>query len=283
MNISDEKTTLIAVRNAGIRGSNPGESYGGTYYPPVIGPDGSVQVSARFVCNVFINRKGRRDQDGNLIEGRRDIIPLTFWNTRNSAPGKGLADIAAKCISEGKEFTCRAELHSYDKKIFDNGQPVMKADGTGQLTTRGIGYTVEPGSLILGDDSEKIIAREVQSFNGQMNFLSRPQFWNVSGHEHNTAWKQISQWRMAQQYVAGQGTYGYARVHTTQNQQAVAGPSVTAQSVAGAVATPSLPATNVYPQGTVINGVDMSGQPAGSMPQAQPVLTQAAGGAPTVF
>ena len=281
MNISDEQTTLVGVRCAGIRTETPGLSHGGTYYPPVLNADGSVAVSARFVCNVFINRKGRRDDAGNLIEGRRDIIPLTFWNTRSSKPGKGLADVAAKCISEGKEFTCRATLHSYDGKVFDAGNAVMKADGTGQLTTRRIGYTVEPGSLILGDDSEKIIAREVQSYQGQMNFASRPQFWNVAGHADNTAWKQISQFRMGQQYQAGQPTYGYAKVATSQ--AAPATPGLQPTAVANAVANPSLPAPQVYPQGTVINGVDMSGQPIApvAVPGSAPLA--AAAGGPTVF
>ena len=269
MNMSDELTILTGIRCAGIKSNTPGISFGSTYYPAERDAAGKVLTSARCVINAYINRKGRRNPEtGKLIEGRRDVIQLTGWNGRETPDGKGLADTMAKCISEGKEFSCRATLHSYLGKVFDNGQPVMKADGTGQLMTRRIGYTIEPGSLIFGDDADKILAREIQGYAGIAGFDTRPPMWNHSdpNHADRLAWKEISQWRMAQVYNPAIPTYGYAIVAVPFQAEHAAGHVLNHAAVQTAAGTVSLP-------GTVVTGVQLPGAAvAGAV--GQPVLAK---------
>jgi len=223
MNRSDEITILTSVRCAGVNGPDQGMRSGSTYYPSVRNADGSVAVSARCVLSAYINRKGRRGDDDKMVEGRRDVVQLTGWNTRSSADGKGLADILAKCVSEGKEFSCRAHLQTYESPVKNvDGSVIMKSDGSGALTIRRTGYVIEPGTLMLGDDADKVIGRETQNFDGSVGFHARPQFWNVQGHEHNGLWKQISDWRMAQVFQGGK-TYGYAKVGASAQAAAPAG------------------------------------------------------------
>ena len=200
MNRSDEFTVIQSARCAGVRGPGEGQRSGCLYYPAVRDAAGNTTRSARCVVTAYINRKSRKDpQTGETIEGRREIIVLTGWNTRNSQDGKGLADVLAKCMSEGKEFSCRAKVQSYEQEVTNiDGSVIQRSDGGGPLTIRRYGWVIEPGTLMLGDDSDKIVAAEIQAFNGNVSFSSRPQFWNVQGHAHNEAWKKISAWRMGQ-------------------------------------------------------------------------------------
>ena len=241
-NLSKERTHVVNARCAGLNSNVPGQFLGGTYYPAVKNPDGSISCSAKFVCRAFVNRKGRYDDNGKKIEGRNEVMPLTFWNTRSSEDGKGLADIAAKCISAGKEFSFEAEAHSYEGKVYDNGQIVMKADGTGPLLTLKHGWTVEPGTLVFGDDADKVIAAETQSYTGAMDFKSRPMDWDSKdpNHPHRLAWKQTSNLRMGTQYMGGP-TYGYAAVAgapaAIQTPQVPASqPAITPEAIAAAMA-----------------------------------------------
>jgi hypothetical protein len=266
MNLSDELTILTGIRCAGIKSNTPGISFGSTYHPALRDAAGKVTQSARTVINAYINRKGRRNPEtGALIEGRRDVIQLTGWNGRETKDGKGLADTMAKCISEGKEFSCRATLHSYLGKVFDDGKAVMKADGTGQLMTRRVGYTIEPGSLIFGADGDKILKREVAGYAGVAGFDTRPEFWNHSdpNHADRLAWKEISQWRMAQVFSPAIPTYGYAIIAVPFTNEVAGGGVLDHGAVKAAVGNVALPAA--------AGGVKL---PEGSVVTEQPVLAK---------
>lgn len=258
MNLSDEITILTGLRVAGIKSNTPGVSYGGTYHPATRDAEGKILVSARCVINAYINRKGRRDQaTGKLIDGRRDVIQLTGWNGRQTPDGKGLADLMAKCLSEGKEFSCQATLHNYLGKVFDNQQPVMKQDGTGQLMTRRIGYTIKSGTLLFGDDADKILGREIGLYTGMAGFDSRPAMWKSPdpNHADRVAWKTISAWRMAQHHIVGNPTYGYAIIATPYVAGAPAGqagPVLDHAGVKAAVSTVQLPVGSIDPSTVVV-------------------------------
>lgn len=252
MNRSDEFTVIQSARCAGVNDGQGGRA-GCLYYPAIKDAEGKTTRSARCVVTAYINRKSRRDpQTGDMIEGRREILVLTGWNTRNSQDGKGLADVLAKCMSEGKEFSCRAKVQSYEQEVTNiDGSVIQRSDGQGPLTQRRYGWVIEPGTLMLGEDSEKVTAAEIQAFNGDISFHSRPQFWNSQGHSHNTAWKEISKWRMAQVYVPGQPTYGYASVRTGGTGAATVAPGINAQAVKAAADNSGALKLN-YPGGSVI-------------------------------
>jgi len=231
---SDEFTVIQSARVAGVNGPN-GSRMGCLYYPAVKGADGSTLKSARTIVTVYINRKDRTDTNtGDKIKGRREVLVLTGWNTRNSKDGKGLADSLAKCVSEGKEISCRAKVQSYEQEVKNiDGSIVQRSDGKGPLTIRRHGWVIEPGTINYGNDSDKLILAEIAAFDGTASFNSRPQFWNSQGHSHNEAWKKISAWRMAQTCKPGALTYGYAVVKS-QGQSQVQGPGINVEGVKAA-------------------------------------------------
>jgi len=188
--IAPEVCIFTEVRVLGVNISIPG-----VYYPASLDDNLNILMPARYVTRV-IYFVPHYDEYGYV-----HMIPqthtVTFWNGRRDISGKGLADIAAKTISIGKTLSFRAAMKIYPRP----GKP------------SGIGFVVNPGTLILGADSDKTLMEEYMAYNGEINFHSRPKDWNVIGHPDNDAWRIISQWRMNSNYAGG-NTYGYAEVRT---------------------------------------------------------------------
>ena len=208
-NVSALHTNAVNIRAAGTKDQATGFVYGGTFFPEH-SKNGKV-TNARWEGNCFINHMGYTDGQGVFHEPANDMIRVVAWNGRNSAPGKGLADIFAKIVSVGKEFSCALRLSTYQKRLMINNQPM--ADSQGQhILYPAINFIVED-KLIWGDDSANVIAQEIANWASYPypTFCSRPTYWNVSGHADNEAWKFIIQKRMAEIYTEGQ-VYGYARV-----------------------------------------------------------------------
>jgi hypothetical protein len=198
---------LAGARATGSKDAN-GVVHGGIYYPAHM--KNGAQVSGRWEGNVALNSRDWTDDAGQKHEGRRVYVRLVAWNSKNSAPGKGLADIMAKHVSVGKELSCAVRAESFDKRIFVNGQPLLDAAGQ-PITYPAIVFRIT-GDLTFGNDSSKLVAAEVSRYNGAMTFDSRPASWNVPGTPDNEAWKQIIAARSALVYDGKANTYGYARV-----------------------------------------------------------------------
>lgn len=210
---------LAGVRAVGSKGAD-GNVYGGIYYPEHF--KNGNQVSARWEGNVAINGRDWTDETGQRREGRRTYLRLVVWNSKNAAPGKGLADIFAKYVSPGKELSCEVEPESFDKRIFVNGQPILDAQGQ-PITTNAIVFRVT-GKLELGDDSSKQIAAEVGRWNPTaMDIYMRPPQWNVQGTQDNQTWKQIVATKSAMAYDGQSKVFGYARVLLPEGAQPVTG------------------------------------------------------------
>lgn len=246
---SGNVVVLTNVRAAGTKMSD-GTVMGGIYYPAHV--KNGKQVSARWEGNVIINGADWTDANGQRHEGSTEAVRLIVWNSKNAAAGKGFADIFAKCVSPGKELSCTCKIHTFQKRIFVNGQPLVGQDGQ-PITYQAVAFRVVD-DVIFGSDSARQIEAEVGAYNGQMNFFSRPRLWNVPGEADNEAWKQINAWRMSQVWDGQSGTYGYARV--------------------------------IVPEGAQIGTV--TGAAVGNFTQAQPVVQQPVAGivqpgaAPTV-
>lgn len=204
---SGNVVVLTNVRAVGTKMSD-GTVMGGIYYPAHV--KNGKQVSARWEGNVIINGAEWTDANGQRHEGSTDAVRLIVWNSKNAAAGKGFADIFAKCVSPGKELSCTCKIHTFQKRIFVNGQPLVGQDGQ-PITYQAVAFRVVD-DVIFGSDSARQIEAEVGAYNGQMNFFSRPRLWNVPGEADNEAWKQINAWRMSQVWDGQSGTYGYARV-----------------------------------------------------------------------
>lgn len=217
-NVSALHAIAVNIRAAGSKDTQTGLVHGGIYFPEHV-KDGKT-VNARWEGNCIINHLAYTDSQGVLHEPSNDSIRVVAWNSRNSAAGKGLADIFAKIVSVGKEFSCSLRINQYMKRLIINGVPL--ADSQGQpIMYPGYNWVVKD-DLIWGDDSAKVIAQEISNWTNYPfpSFYSRPTFWNVPGHGDNEAWKYIVQQRMAEIFK-GESTYGYARVMIPEGAQLV--------------------------------------------------------------
>jgi hypothetical protein len=160
-----------------------------TNYYPAHSKNG-VNISQRLVINAFMNIASR----ANNGQGRNEVITLTAW-------GK-LADSCAISMSPGKEFHCFAELHTYDGRVFENNQPMMRADGT-PLTTRKTSFTIT--RLLFGMESAKTINMEIQQGIRMPN-------WDKEGTPDYEHWRQQLNARKGLQYDPSKPMFGYAKV-----------------------------------------------------------------------
>ena len=218
-NVSALHVNVVNARAAGSKDPKSGVIFGGIYFPDHRTREGKI-LPAHWEGNVFINHLGYTDREGNYVEPSNDLIRITAWNGRNSAPGKGLADLFAKIVSVGKEFSCSLTMKQFMKRLFINNQPMADAQGN-PITYPSYTWTVKD-DLIWGDDAANVIAQEIANWAAYPNptFFSRPAYWNVPGHADHEAWKYILQQRMALVYN-GESVYGYARVMIPEGAQLV--------------------------------------------------------------
>jgi hypothetical protein len=238
---------LFGVRAAGRKDNQSGKTFGGLYIPGYTNSAG-VPVSARWTGNFFLNGAPWTNAQGQQQEGRRDVLSLTAWNGKNSANGRGMADLFAKIISPGLEISVDVEPMNYDGIVYYNGQPVTAPDGT-VITTRKIGWRVVPGSLIIGQESAKFS-------NDQVAAGIRKPGWNVPGSPDQQEFRQMMAQHHNQVYQPGMNVYGYALVGQPKNAQANAygnaGNGWGGQP--GAWATPSAPAGWTTPAEPMVEG-----------------------------
>ena len=127
-NVSALHVNVVNARAAGSKDPKSGVIFGGIYFPDHRTREGKI-LPAHWEGNVFINHLGYTDSEGNYVEPSNDLIRITAWNGRNSAPGKGLADLFAKIVSVGKEFSCSLTMKQFMKRLFINNQPMADAQG----------------------------------------------------------------------------------------------------------------------------------------------------------
>ena len=209
-NNSSEHINFVNLRAAGTKDHATGIIYGGNYFPEH-SRNGKI-TNARWEGKCFINRMGYTDANNVYHEPKNDVVQIVAWNGRNSAPGKGLADMFAKIVSVGKEFSCDLRLNTYQKRLFVNNQPI--ADAQGQPVTYLATDFIVDGKLIWGADAAAIVAQEIANWASYpfASFFSRPPLWDKIGQADNETWKTyINPARMQAIYTEGPA-YGYARV-----------------------------------------------------------------------
>ena len=239
---------FLNIVAAGSKNPQTGRSNGGVYFKGYQKPGGDI-VPARWEGNFFINSFGtKRDAAGNPILNPQNgapvplpnkVVRLTAWNGRNSQPGKGLADLMAKCISIGKQMSCMCMLNIYDANVRDknSGVVLQYSDGT-PITTPRAGFTIIGGSFEFGNDSTKTVITEIQSWdpnNPNMDiFFRRPPQWNMANTPDNQNWETLRALRQSQTHIEGNAEYGFARIASIQANAQV--PQGITPQVAAAVA-----------------------------------------------
>ncbi len=210
-NASKFVAIAVAVRAAGSKNAATGQSHGGVYYPEHV--VNGVKNTARFEANVYINGMNYTDPEtGTVKEGRNEIVRIVAWNGRNAKPGSGLADLCAKAITKGKEFSCELDIRTFKKRLFIDDKPQVDHMGR-EILVNGTNFVMK-GLPIWGNDSDQVILDEIQNYRqtGQATFAARPPFWNVVGHADAAIWDVIKKSRRAAQYIPGSTTFGHARV-----------------------------------------------------------------------
>ena len=226
------------IRVAGTRNDKyPGVPFGGTYYPAGRNSQG-IEVPARWEGQVYINRGSYIDQQGVRRDRKSDIIKLVIFNGRGRTDGKGAADNAAKYLAPGKEISLLGNLHSFDGRVFVDGNTINNKMGEIAKTLKH-SVTVIPGTLILGADGDKQLALEYAMYQRDPNtfsFWSRPLGWAPNHPEHQR-WLDLSRVRAASVYQGGD-IFGYAIVGNTAQSitPPMAAPDFAAQGIAQGMA-----------------------------------------------
>ncbi len=249
-NTSSLIITAINIRSAGSLDTRTNERHGGIYYPE--STKNNKKISAHWEAICMVNHLGYTDEQGVYHEPANIPLRITAWNSRTAAPGKGLADIFAKCVSVGKEFSASLRLRSFLKRHYVDRVPQVDHKGNPTMVPS-YGWAIK-SDLNWGSDSAATIRKEIGNYqtNPQSGFNRRPPSWNDEGTAANDAWKKIVQERMAVIYQ-GEPTYGYARVMMQEGAQ------MTNQAVpAGQIIQPQIqlqtqPQQFVNAQGQLVN------------------------------
>lgn len=179
-----------------------GHKFGGIYYPKHY--KNGKEIPARFECNLMLNSPDYTGNNGEVVQGRKDVIHLVAWNSKNAAAGKGLADTMAKCVSVGKEITLvNVELQSFMKTVRIDGQPAVNKAGE-PVKVRSVSFVARSyRNVRFGQDSDNTIKSEIAAYNGAPSFFGRP--------ADSAKWAEERKARMAVVF-GGEASYGYARV-----------------------------------------------------------------------
>jgi len=210
-----------------------------TYYPAHSknGKNVSQRIVIRAVGNI-----ANKSNDG---EGETIGMNITAWNK--------LADVLARSMSPGKEFTADLKMHTYKGRAYFKASKDAKAVPVQMQTAAGlVNVEVEKTSfevkeILFGAEAEKVIYSEIH------DEKIRPAGWNIAGSADHTAWLAMLKQRNSQQYTPGMKKFGYAKVQVVEgpgigpyveNQQttAVVGTAAAVAAAVAAVPPPAPPA-----------------------------------------
>lgn len=265
---------LVAGRAAGSKHPATGVAHGGIYYPEHL--LNGKKITARWEGNIYINGMNYTDPTtGEQKEGKSEVIRIVAWNGANAKPGGGLADLCAKAIAVGKEFSCELDVNTFKKRLYIEDKPQTDHLGR-EILINGTSFTMR-GLPIWGNDADSTIQAEIQNYRttGQATFASRPPFWNVVGHADAAIWDVIKKSRKATQFIPGSATYGHARVVIPTGAQLInaAGQPVNPQATAIAGFDPNVMAMLQ----AMLQGQMPAAAPVAPVPPTPPVPTVPAG------
>jgi hypothetical protein len=171
-----------------------------TYYPAYAknGQNVSQKISFRALANFGT-------KDPNVT--KQIPMNITAW-------GK-LADVLARSMSKGKEFSATFKLNVYQGRVYVDGQQLNMntPQGLKPVMTEKVGFQIE--DLAFGSESAKFIADDIGAGN-------RPVGWDQAGTPAAEAWKVMRDKRKNEQYDPSKATFGFAKVVK------IEGPGITA-------------------------------------------------------
>lgn len=208
---SDDLHIFRCVRNAGVpHPQNTKIRIGGRYHPAHVNAQG-VDVSARWTGSFAINRRGFKHPTTDVLtEVPPDFIRITAWSGK-AAAGNGLAERYSRFMSKGLEVSLNAVLRNYTVDQYDGNTRICRADGT-PIQIEKTGFTAIPGSILIGNESEKHIQDEIVAFEGSQGQQGRPRNWDNRAHPDFQIWSAIIAKKNAEMYQPGMAMFGFAIV-----------------------------------------------------------------------
>ncbi len=210
-NFSDDLHIFRGVRNAGVPlPSNPKLRTGGRYHPGFTNNKGEA-ISARWTGSLALNKRGYRNPESGVVtEVDPTYIRVTAWTGKNS-PGNGMAERFARFMSIGLELAVNCVLKTYNADQYDAGVRVCRLDGT-PIQVERTGFTIIPGSTMIGSESDKHISDEIAKFKASGGTQGRPEQWNVRGSADYNIWQGLIAQKNAEMYQPGMASLGYSVV-----------------------------------------------------------------------
>ncbi len=179
--------TLAITMFAGIRVA--GELQ---YVPGHVRPGDGKEIQARCIIPVYENT-ARADGQGNSISHQ---FRLTAWNV--------LADICAKSLPKGKEFSAVCSPRQYKGRVFYSNLAPVNDIATGQpLMTNKVSFNID--EISFGIDSADFLNKEIQE-------RRRGPQWNIPGTQDHANWLARIADIKAMKYIVGAEHFGYAKV-----------------------------------------------------------------------
>jgi hypothetical protein len=168
-----------------------------TYYPAHSknGKNVNQRVVLRAVGNI-----ANKANDG---EGETIGLNITAWNK--------LADVLARSMSKGKEFSGELKMHTYKGRTYfkaskdEKAIPVSIQTAAGLVPVEHEKTSFEVKEILFGAEAENVIADEIRD-------RVRPEGWDKPGTEAGNTWRTMLKARNAIQYTKGMKQFGYALV-----------------------------------------------------------------------
>jgi hypothetical protein len=161
------------------------------YIPASVRPDGK-EIQARCIIPVYENT-ARADAAGVAISHQ---FRLTAWGA--------LADVCAKSLPKGKEFSAVVSPRQYKGRVFYSNMAPVNDFVTGQpLMTNKVSFNID--EISFGADSREFLVREIQEFR-------RGPEWDKPGTQDHVRWLARVAEIKAVKYVPGDDRFGYAKV-----------------------------------------------------------------------
>lgn len=207
------------------------------YIPGYIRPGDGKEIQARCIIPVYENT-AKADGSGNSIS---HSFRLTAWGA--------LADVCAKSLPRGKEFSAIASPRQYKGRVFySNMQPVNDINGQPLMTNK-VSFNID--DISFGADSHAFLEEEFKE-------LRRGRQWDTPGTQDHANWLQRVAEIKALKYQPGMTRFGYAKVlapNNTSTPVATTHPDPNAVNAAfsGANVTTAQPAPTNIPAGYTVD------------------------------
>lgn len=162
------------------------------YSPSFERPDGRI-VPAKWSGYVIVDYFNQQLKLNSKLPIQLKLVRLTAWNGKNAKPGKGLADLLARCMKAGKVLSCYTTLSFYDRVVREKyTSTILKHSNGAPVTVTQPTFIIDPSSLVLGANNGGVDSVDTTEFINAVRMNKHPNFTVRWGHWRllpNAKWK----------------------------------------------------------------------------------------------